>query len=159
MFCKDSVNWLYKLEESYSWDSGHRLEEDLVFRDKMGAVRLVVEREGRITVTRGYAWDGCTPKFCVFDILIGIPDGVVHARTGRPKAYYASLIHDALYQYLPDGLPLKRYHVDDFFLRLLKESDFGPRWIYWLAVRLFGGLFRRAGRMVRGTRGYRQRIA
>ena len=84
---------------------------------------------------------------------------MVHARTGRPKTYYASLIHDALYQYLPDGLPLERYHVDEFFLRLMKESDFGPRWIYWLAVRLLGGLFRRAGRMVRNTRGFRQRIA
>ena len=159
MFCKNSVRWLYRLDESYSWESGRRLEEDLAFRDKTGAVRLVIEREGRITVTRGYAWDGCTPKICIFDILIGVPDGVVHARTGRPKTYYASLIHDALYQFLPDGVPLKRHHVDDFFLRLMRESDFGPRWIYWLAVRLLGGLFRRAGRMVRQTRGTRQSIA
>lgn len=159
MFCKNSVRWLYRLEESYSWESGHRLEEDLVFRDKSGAVRLVIERGGRITVTRGYAWDGCTPKVCVFDILIGVPDGVVHARTGRPKTYYASLVHDALYQFLPDGLPLRRYHADEFFLRLMVESDFAPRWIYWFAVRILGGLFRRAGRKIRKTSGIRQSIA
>lgn len=55
MFCKNSVNWLYKLDESYSWDSGRHLDEDLIFRDKSGAVRLVIERDGRITVTRGTA--------------------------------------------------------------------------------------------------------
>jgi hypothetical protein len=159
VFCKNSVRWLYRLEESYSWESGHRLEEDVVFLDKSGAVRLVIERGGRITVTRGYAWDGCTPKVCLFDILIGVPDGVVHARTGRPKTYYASLVHDALYQFLPDGLPLTRYHADEFFLRLMAESDFGPRRIYWLAVRTFGGLFRSAARQVRKTRGTAQSLA
>jgi hypothetical protein len=32
--------------------------------------------------------------------VIGTPDGVVNIHTMRPKAYYASLVHDALYQYL-----------------------------------------------------------
>lgn len=159
MFCTNSVRWLYRLEQSYSWNSGHDIPEDLVFRDKTGAVRLVVERDGRITVTRGYAWDGCTPKFCIFDILLGVPDGVVHAGTGRPKTYYASLVHDALYQFLPDGLPFERVHADRFFLRLMEESEFGPRSIYWIAVRLFGDLFRRVARRVRKTRGTRQAIS
>ena len=158
MFCKNSVRWLYRLEQSYSWDSGHSLPEDLVFRDKISEVRLVIERDGRITVTRGYAWDGCTPNFCLFDFLIGVPDGVVHVRTGRPKTYYATLVHDALYQFLPDGLPLTRRRADEFFLRLMAESDFGPRWIYWIAVRLFGGLFRRAARGIRKTRGTCQAV-
>jgi hypothetical protein len=158
MFCTNSVRWVYRLEQSYSWNSGRGIPEDLVFRDKTGAVRLVVERDGRITVTRGYSWDGCTPKFCIFDILIGIPDGVVHARTGRPKTYYSSLVHDALYQFLPDGLPFKRVDADRFFLRLMEETGFGPRWIYWIAVRLFGDLFRRAARPIRKSRGTRQPI-
>lgn len=128
-------------------------------RNYTGAARLVVERDGRITVTRGYAWDGCTPKFCIFDILIGVPDGVVHARTGRPKTYYASLIHDALYRFLPNGLPLTRVHANRFFLRLMEESEFAPRWIYWIAVWLFGGLFRRVARRVRKARGTRQAVS
>lgn len=159
MFCTNSVRWLYRLERSYSWNSEHGIPEDLVFRDKTGVVRLVVERDGRITVTRGYAWDGCTPKFCIFDILIGVPDGVVHAKTGRPKTYYASLIHDALYQFLPDGLPFERVDADRFFLRLMEESEFGPRWFYWITVRLFGGLFRRVARTIRKTRGAQQAIS
>lgn len=121
-------------------------------------MRLVIERDGRITITRGYAWDGCTPKFCLFDILTGVPDGVVHERTGKPKTYFASLIHDALYQFLPDGLPFTRKDADEFFLRLMAESDFSPRWIYWAAVRLFGGLFRSAARKVRKTRGTYQPV-
>ena len=108
--------------------------EDLIFRDKTGVVRLVIEQGGRITVTRGYAWNGCSPKICVFDLLLGTPEGVVHVRTGKPKTYYASLVHDALYQFLPDGLPLGRRHADRFFLLLLAESEFALRWLYWGAV-------------------------
>jgi len=103
MFCKNSVRWLYRLEQNFTWESNHPLPEDFVFWDKSGAVRLIIEMGGRITVTRRYAWNGCSPKFCFFDLLIGTPEGVVHARTGRPKTYFASLIHDALYQFAPDG--------------------------------------------------------
>lgn len=159
MWCTDSVNWLYRLERNYSWESNHPIPEDLVFFDKGGAGRLIVETGGRITITRGYAWNGCSPKFCFFDILLGTPEGVVHARTGRPKTYYASLVHDALYQFLSDGLPLRRRDVDRFFLRLLEESQFAPRWIYWVAVRLFGWIVWRATRRVRQNRGRRQEVA
>jgi len=81
------------------------------------------------------------------------PDGVVHKDTGHPKTYYASLVHDALYQFIPDGLPLGRRHADRFFLLLMAESDFSPRWVYWVAVRVFGGLFRRVMRVKRKTNG------
>ena len=151
--CRNGVDWLYRLEKSYSWKSNHPIAEDLVFRDKKGKVRLIVGKDGTITVTRGYSWDGCTPKFCVLDFLIGTPDGVVHKDTGHPKTYYASLVHDALYQFIPDGLPLGRRHADRFFLLLMAESDFSPRWVYWVAVRVFGGLFRRAMRVKRKTKG------
>ena len=157
--CKNSVRWLYRLERNFAWDSKHPIPEDLIFRDKTGVVRLVIEQGGRITVTRGYAWNGCSPKFCVFDILLGPPEGVVHVRTEKPKTYYASLVHDALYQFLPDDLPLKRRHADRFFLLLLAESEFAPRRLYWGAVRLIGGLVWRATRMKRKTQGARQRVA
>lgn len=159
MWCRNSVRWLYRLEHNFTWESRYPIPEDLVFRDKTGVVRLIIEASGRITVTRGYAWNGCSPKFCVFDLLIGTPEGVVHASTGKPKTYFASLIHDALYQFLPDGLPLRRHHADKFFLVLLAESDFVLRWLYWGAVRLFGGLIWRATRLKRKTRGTRDRVA
>jgi hypothetical protein len=157
--CKNAVDWRYRLEENYTWESRHPFERDLVFRDKNGAVRFLVSRSGTLTITRGYSWDGCTPKFCVWDFSFGTPDGVVNAKTGRPKTYFASLVHDVGYQFLPDGLPLKRREIDGFFLTLMTASDFGPRWIYWLAVRLFGGLFRRAMRVKRGSRGSAQSVA
>ncbi|HEV8400949.1 MAG TPA: hypothetical protein VGQ18_14045 [Gemmatimonadales bacterium] len=158
MFCKDSVTWLYRLERNYSWDSGHQVPHDLVFRDKDGTVRLLVETSGRITVMRGYCWNGCSPKFCVFDILIGTPDGVVHARTGRPKAYYASLVHDALYQFLLLDEALKRRHADGFFLRLMGESSFAPRYIYWVAVRTFGWLVWLGKKRARSWAGTREAL-
>ena len=158
MMCKKSVRWLYKIDENFSWESGHQVPEDLVFRDKTGKVRLLVEKSGCITVTTGYAWNGCSPKFCVFDLLLGTPDGVVHVETEKPKTYFASLIHDALYQFLLNGLPLRRYHADAFFRRLMKESDFAPRWIYWLAVRVLGWFVWFATKQKRNWEGERQRV-
>lgn len=158
MLCRRSVSWLYRLERNYSWESGHPVAETLVFRDSAGKVRLIIEEGGRITVTRGYAWNGCSPKVCVFDILLGTPDGVVYAPTGRPKAYYASLIHDALYQFLGEGLPISRGDADGFFLLLLQESEFLPAHLYWLGVRAFGWLAWRVTKTKRGWRGTRQRL-
>jgi hypothetical protein len=138
LICKNSVSWLYKLDENYSWESGLHFDSDYVYRDAKGKVRLIIEADGKITVTKGYSWNGCSPKLCIFDINIGTPDGVVHKCTGRPKTYYASLVHDALYQFLGVNSPVTRRQADFCFLRLMKESDFCLRYIYWAAVRLFG---------------------
>jgi hypothetical protein len=158
MYSPTSVKWLYKLDESFTWASKHRVPEELIFKDKTGGVRLIIEPTGDITVTRGYAWNGCSPKGCIFDILFGTPEGVVHVRTERPKTYYASLVHDALYQFLRDGLPLTRRDADNIFFRLMAESDFAPRWIYWAFVRLFGRLVWSATKLKRKTRGERERV-
>ena len=140
MFCKNSVKWLYRLDRNYSWESGYNIPEDRIFLDSSGKVRLVLEKGGLITVTRGYSWNGCSPKMCFVDLLIGTPEGVVHAVTGRPKTYYASMVHDALYQFLKTGSSLTRKQADEAFLRLMGESDFIWRWIYWAAVRVLGCL-------------------
>lgn len=153
MFCEKSVPWLYRLEMNFSWESGLTFGRDYAFKDKTGVVRLILEQGGRITVTRGYAWDGCSPKFCFFDILLGTPDGVVDARTGRPKTYYASLVHDALYQFVPDGLPFKQHDADRCFLRLMEATGFRLRIPYFLAVWIFGGLVWRGQKYVRKTAG------
>ncbi len=153
MFCENSVRWLYRLEENFSWESPLDIKQDYAFKDKTGVVRLLLERGGRITVTRGYAWNGCSPKFCFFDILIGTPDGVVDSRTGRPKTYHASLVHDALYQFVPDGLPLTQHDADKCFLRLMEATGFRPRFLYFSAVWFLGGLVWRTKRYVRKTAG------
>ena len=153
--CHNAERWLYWLEHHVTWSSGQTFLEDMAFEDKKGVRRLEITKDGQITILAGYAWDGCTPKFCLLDILIGIPDGVVDSRTGRPKTYYASLIHDVLYQFLDDGLPLTRRQVDRFFLELLGRTGFTWRYVYYGAVRLFGNLFRHAAEYIRRRTGKR----
>ena len=137
-----AAQWLYRLDHGVTWNSGHPFPEDMAFEDSSGRRWLEIRQSGEITVLAGYAWDGCTPKLCVLDILLGTPEGVVDTRTGRPKTYYASLFHDALYQFLGCGLPLERADADRFFLRLMEATNFRPRSLYYVAVRLFGSLFR-----------------
>ncbi len=152
--CKNRVKWLYRSDANFSWASGYEIEEDRIFFDSSGRVRLIIESGGRITVTRGYSWNGCSPKICVFDIVIGTPDGVVHTGTGRSKTYFATMVHDALYQFLGDDSPLTRRQADEAFLRLMADSDFAPRLPYWGAVRLLGRFVwwaKRSRRQWRGT--------
>jgi hypothetical protein len=107
------------------------------------------------SVKRAYAWDGCTPKRFFFWIAIaGTPDWWHGARTIRTidapnrvversvvwqLAHHASLVHDALYQYL-EHIPLSRQDVDRLFYEMLKESGMcrSVAKIYHLAVRWFG---------------------
>ena len=151
MSCKHAARWMYRLGHSYSWQSPYHLDRDWAFQDKKGRTRLVITAEGMISVTRGYAWDGCTPKMCLFDLVIGTPDGVVFLETGQPKTYYASLVHDALYQFLPDRPPLTRAQADQCFLLLMAESKFTLRYVYYWAVRAFGWLARPITRRLRAT--------
>ena len=159
MFCSKSVAWLYRADKNFSWDSGIPVRSDQVFLDAMGKVRLVIETSGRMTVTRGYSWNGCSPKFCFLDLLIGTPDGVVDADTGRPKTYFASMVHDALYQFLRAESPISRREADRCFLRLMTESHFALRYFYWAAVRVLGRLVWHGKRVTRRWAGRRLVLA
>ena len=75
MFCSNNERWLYKLPADYEWQSPYPQQQDWAFADQHGKIRLKLLRDGRIVVVKDYAWDGCTPKFCLFDILLGTPDG------------------------------------------------------------------------------------
>jgi len=153
--CRNAERWVYRLDLPVAWPSGHPFDDDMAFDDKTGTRRLEITRDGTITVLANYAWDGCTPKFCLLDIVLGIADGVVDTRTGRPKTYYASLIHDALYQFLDDGLPLTRGEADRFFLALMERTGFVWRHLYFVAVRLFGRAFRGLAELKRRRKGAR----
>lgn len=171
IFSKNGVKWLYQLnEDTNPWNPNSSdggpflpkepipLENDFACYDEKGILRLVLHRDGSFTIREKYAWNGCTPKFGFFDILIGTPDGVVHRETGKPKAYYATMIHDSLYQFipvLPQDFPITRKVADKLFLELLERDEFILRWIYWLAVRVFGGFAIQGRRKVtRKTAGY-----
>jgi hypothetical protein len=155
--CENSERWVFTLAEPFIWHHAPPVAEDAAFQDKTGVTRLILQRPSTVIVTEGYAWDGCTPKVCVFDVLVGTPDGVIDSRTKQPKAYHASLVHDAFYQFLADDLPFTRAQADGCFLRLLEETGFKPRRIYWLAVRTLGWLFVLHHRYKRQNRG--QKVA
>lgn len=67
-------------------------------------------------------------------LVIETPDGIIDYMTGKAKAYYASLVHDALYQYSIG----ERKNADDLFYTMLKTARFMPAKIYYLAVKWFG---------------------
>jgi hypothetical protein len=154
-----AVRWVFLLDADYVYNIRHHLpsnwSEGCAFIDRHGHRRLEIHPNGDARVLANYAWDGCTPKFSLFDIVFGTPDGIPNQVTKRPKAYYASLLHDVLYQFLDVNLPMSRAHADRVFLELLTRDRFAPRPIYYAAVRAFGGaahLFTRWKRSYAGKR-------
>jgi hypothetical protein len=154
-----AVRWIYVLETDFvhniighlptGWNRG------VAFLDKSGARRLEIYPNGDARVLAGYAWDGCTPKFSLFDILIGTPDGIPNERTKKPKTYYASLVHDVLYQFMELNPDVPKAAADKIFLELLTRDGFAPRHIYYAAVSVFGGLSHRFTRWKRSYTGKR----
>lgn len=151
---KFNVDWIYVLDEVVEFSSRLRLEENYLFWDeKKKKVRMVILKDGRIFLKPKYAWDGCTPKFCLWDIYFGIPDGAVHSDTLKPKTYYASLFHDALYQYLEKDRPYTRKDGDRVFLEIMGKYNFRLKCVYYLGVRIFGGLARLISKYLRKNSG------
>jgi len=113
-----------------------------------------------INARRTYSWDGCSPKRWFYWLaIIGTPDWhkkeieidtLVSNTAGQwlvekknvfwQLTDHASLVHDALYQYL-DSIPLEKPQVDRLFYEMLKEAGMlcCLRWIYFMAVKIFGG--------------------
>jgi hypothetical protein len=156
---KSSVRWVFVLEQDYVYNLSRYLpnnwNEGCAFLDSKGNRRLEIHPNGDARVLADYAWDGCTPKFFLFDIVIGTPDGIPNKITKKPKAYYASLLHDVLYQFLDAGLPLSRKKADQVFLNIMTRDQFAPRKIYYAVVRILGGMVRHITRWKRSYAGKR----
>lgn len=88
----------------------------------------------RFTIRKGYAWDGCTPKFKIFGKIVGVWDGFYDSHTHLPDTYYASLIHDTLCQFMNEH-PISRDDADKIFLWLLQRHNFVFSYLYYFAVR------------------------
>jgi hypothetical protein len=106
--------------------------------------RLIIDPSGKITVKcsfgNGYAWDGCTPKWNCLHFNWGTPDGKLDYTTGKPMTYYASMFHDALYQFKDEkDMCISRKETDVIFRLLMRRNRFMWSGLYYLAVRLFGG--------------------
>jgi hypothetical protein len=90
-----------------------------------------------LTKPNAYVWDGCTPKRLFYWFaLIGTPDWwhgdhkiqaiteqgqLIEKKVFWQLCMHASLIHDALYQYL-DAIPLTKTQVDQLFHDMLIEA-------------------------------------
>lgn len=131
---KGNFPYKFKIFEDYIYESGWEL--DSTFNSKW----LEISTSGQIKVKAnesGYSWDGCTPKWSILNLFIlGIPDGHIDYRTMKPYTCYASLVHDALYQYL-DTVPVSKEKIDLLFLKML--GDFKLRKFYYFMVKHFGG--------------------
>ena len=105
---------------------------------------LRIGKDGLLTVKgsndRGYAWDGCSPKINLLQITWGTADGMLDFRTAKPLTYYASMIHDALYQYKKD-VPVSRREADLLFTKILRDAGFIWWWLYGFAVIVGGSLY------------------
>lgn len=139
--------WKFRLEQTEVISFGY---SELL--DKYGKVSHVYYRDwfvlhinqdtATIVIRKGYAWDGCTPKFRLFGRLFGVWDGFFNLKTHRQDTYYASLVHDTLCQFMAQH-PFKREDVDKVFLHLAKRDNFIFAYPYYWAIRLFALLFRK----------------
>lgn len=104
---------------------------------------IIIDESGKITVKgslgNGYAWDGCTPKANFLDIIWGTPDGKLDYDTEKPITYYASMIHDAIYENRKK-IGVSRREADIIFKLILKDASFKLWWLYYFGVRM-GGVF------------------
>lgn len=127
--------WIFKIHSDFQFQSIHR---DKSFDSKW----LRLEPDGTVTVKAngsGYAWDGCTPKISILGLFIlGTPDGHIDIETEKPITYFASMVHDAFYQYLED-VPVSKRDIDRQFYLMLKERGFPLARLYYMAVDRFGG--------------------
>lgn len=96
--------------------------------------------EIRASLGKGYAWDGCTPKWELLDLIVGTPDGRLDYLTEEPITYYASMVHDILYQF-KDEIPVSRNTADKLFHIIMKQADYWWRGLYFAIVSLFGGIY------------------
>ena len=130
--------WLFIEHEDHSFQTsitGRSFDSDWLRIEPDGQITVKGSREVRPGVG-GYAWDGCSPKRALFDIVFGTPDGVVDPLTEKRKTYFASMVHDALYQY-GQQTGVTRREADRLFYEMLE--GFQPRRLYHWAVRLFAG--------------------
>lgn len=126
--------WIFKVSEPVSIQTnlfGVWFENEWVTLDLMGKLTI------KATPDHAFAWDGATPKYSVFDIVVGTPDGVVSTVTGKPKTYFGTLAHDALYQFAPRH-KVTRKQADGVMLHQMKLTKFKPRYVYYFFIRALG---------------------
>ncbi len=103
------------------------IEEPIIFRDKKGRVWAEVQIN-RIIILKGYAYNGCSPKIKVFGLWLGPPD--------FPDTLLATLVHDVLTQFDPEGKIVPRKFYDKIFKEILEASGSKVSGLYYAGARI-----------------------
>lgn len=131
MIFRDKI-YTYTLERGYTYAG-----PPPVSGSAYSSAWINISPAGLITIAKGYAWDGCSPKVILFNaLLIGTWDGPI--RNGFPVCYYPSLVHDALCQFASTRkFPYTFLQIDDIFLKMLEEVGWVNARGYYRAVRIW----------------------
>jgi len=131
--------YVYCLKENYQYQSAitnREFENNWFKLSKDGTVMV------KGTNYKGYAWDGCSPKFKIKDWYFGTWEAVLNFDTGQSKTYYASLIHDVFYQFAKEIRKfVQRKEVDKELYSILKRDGMRFAKVYYVSVRLFGWIW------------------
>ena len=144
----------------------YKLTEGVTFSTPFKGISYIISHlslneDGLLDIKERYEWNGCSPKIEIFGTVFGTPEGAIPTQkvsliiertlgtisqsgmvAKNRRTFYASLIHDCLYQIAEDHADsLDRGAVDKIFLDLLKIFRFRPAKLYYAVVRLLGGLF------------------
>lgn len=160
------ANWIYTLEQEYVCDLREHMsikafnglkdniKQDKEFLDDAGNLWMKITKDGKLVVSKGYAWDGNSPKIRILDWgWLGTPDGLMIKN--KPITFSASLVHDALGQFKRDrAMPPQfksvkwdlwlspgRHGRDNLYRSLLQKAGFSLWPIYYLGVATFGPLY------------------
>lgn len=89
---------------------------------------------GRLTIRKGYAWNGASPKKWAFCRWWGTPD--------FKATRLATLVHDVCFQFLRvSDFPLTILECNQLFYDIMKTKNFKLANIYFGAVEDFGERF------------------
>lgn len=135
----EGTEWRFRLDQDMSLKFEGRDFGYHSFKDPKNKEWLVLNNNVS-TVRKGYAWDGCSPKFRLFGKWQGTPD-YIGTRLG-------SLFHDATCQFIHCQChPLTKHQCDELFGEIMKSEGF-PLWqTYMGAVMTFGGCYSLLGRI------------
>jgi len=128
--CCRKVTSLYRLPHTYMYKTHLK---GFSFK----AEYLELRKSGLLIIPKGYVWDGCSFTFSFLDLFtFGTPEGRIHFKTGKPVTYYASLVHDALYQYHHE-IGISKKVADQLFLKMLNKEKYPLARVYYLALRTY----------------------
>jgi len=146
----DQIEYLYTLEKEFVYQSSKL--KGLSFKCDW----LELKPDGTAIVPKEYSWDGCSPKWRICGFVFGTPEGDIEVETGKPRTYYASLVHDALYQFMEEIAAANNLSpkdvkkiADKILLDILLEHKFKLAYVYYYAVKYIGGIYHSSKKALR----------